>query len=97
MEHMCESAKMLFYLTAAGHNKYGQNLLPLYLSEIKILPDTDPKVHKTLVKGSFIGKKLNGNHIGVFPNMRLEQTYNSGTKGENDLDGIILNVAATTK
>ena len=33
---MCESAKMLPYLIAAGHyDKYGQHSLPFYLSKIK--------------------------------------------------------------
>ena len=31
MDHLCESARMLPYLTAAGHFKYGQQSLPLYL------------------------------------------------------------------
>ena len=30
MGHLCESARMLPYLTAAGHYKYGQQSLPLY-------------------------------------------------------------------
>ena len=35
--HLCESAKMLPYLTAAGHYKYEQESLPLYIHEMKTL------------------------------------------------------------
>ena len=38
MGHLCEAGKMLPYLTAAGHFKYGQQSLPLYLAEMKSLP-----------------------------------------------------------
>lgn len=35
--HLSESAKMLPYLTAAGHYKYGQQSLPIYIHEMKEL------------------------------------------------------------
>ena len=38
MGYLCESTLMLPFLTAAGHYKYGQQSLPLYLSEMKKLP-----------------------------------------------------------
>jgi hypothetical protein len=54
MGHLCESAKMLPYLTSAGHYKYGQQSMPLYLAEMKKLPNTAPEVHAALMKGAFI-------------------------------------------
>ena len=47
--HLSESEKMLPYLTAAGHYKYGQQSLPIYLYA--------PKVHDALMNGGFVGRK----------------------------------------
>ncbi len=85
------------YLTAAGHYKYGQQSLPLYLSEMKNLPDTAPVVHEALVNGAFVGRRADGHHNGVSPDMLLEQTYNADAKEESGLDGITLNAAARTE
>ncbi len=90
--HMCESAKMLPYLTAAGHYKYGQKSLPLYLSEMKHLPTSAPEVHAAFLGGAFVGHRADGHHNGVSPDMLLEQTYNSDAKEECGLDDITLNV-----
>ena len=93
MGHLSESALMLPFLTAAGHYKYGQQSLPLYLSEMKKLPETAPNVHSALMNG----RRSDGHHNGVSPDMLLEQTYNADAKEESGLDGIPLNVAARTK
>lgn len=95
--YLCESARMLPYLTAAGHYKYGQQSLPLYLAEMKKLPNTAPEVHNALMQGIFVGRRADGNHNGVSPDMLLEQTYNADAKEESGLDGITLNAAARTK
>ena len=84
---------MLPYLTAAGHYKYGQQSLPLYLEEMKKLPETAPEVHIAMSKGAFVGRRA---HV-VSPDMLLEQTYNADAKEESGLGGITLNVAARTK
>jgi len=57
MGHLCESARMLPYLTAVGHFKYGQQFLPLYLSEMKKLPISAPEVHMTLMRGAFVRRR----------------------------------------
>ena len=75
MGHLCESARMLPYLTAAGHFKYGQQSLPLYLSEIKKLPISTPEVHMALMRGAFIGRRATGAHNAVSPDMVLEQLH----------------------
>jgi len=49
---------MLPYLTAAGHYKYGQQSLPLYLEEMKKLPETAPEVHIAMLKGAFVSSDL---------------------------------------
>lgn len=95
--HLCESARMLPYLTAAGHYKYGQQPLPLYLEEMKKLPETAPEVHIAMLKGAVVGRRAHGSHNAVSPDMLLEQTYNADAKEESGLGGITLNVAARTK
>ena len=64
---------------------------------MKKLPDIAIEVHIALVKGAFVGRRADGHHNGVSPNMLLEQTYNADAKEESELDGITLNVAARTK
>ncbi len=95
--HLCESVQMLPYLTAAGHYKYGQQSLPLYLAEMKKLPETAPEVHEALMAGAFVGRRADGSHNGVSPDMLLEQTYNADAKEASGLDGITLNPAAWMK
>ena len=97
MGHLCESARMLPYLTAAGHYKYSQHFLPLYLSDMKRLPDTAPDVHRMILNGAFAGRRADGHHNGVSPDMLLEQTYNAYAKEKRGFDGITPNIAARTK
>ena len=49
--HLCEAALMLPYLTAAGHYKYGQQSLPIYIQEMRNLETEVPEVHAALKKG----------------------------------------------
>jgi len=64
---------------------------------MKKLPETAPDVHSALMNGAFVGRRSDGHHNGVSPDMLLEQTYNADAKEESGLDGITLNVAAMTK
>lgn len=65
---------MIPYLKAAGHYKYGQQSLPLYLDEMKNLPKTAPDVHEALMAGAFVARRADGKHNCVTPDMLLEQT-----------------------
>ncbi|KAJ4933448.1 hypothetical protein JOQ06_030276 [Pogonophryne albipinna] len=47
--------------------------------------------------GAFVGRRADGNHNGVSPDMLLEQTYNADAKEASGLDGITLNRAARMK
>ena len=85
---------MLPHLAAAGHYTYGQQSLPLYLAEMKNLPETAPEVHEALMAGAFVGRRSDGKHNSVSPDMLLEQTYNADAKEASGLDGIMLNPAA---
>ena len=73
MGHLCESTRILPYLTTAGHYKYGQQYLPLYLSDMKRLPDTAPEVHRMILNGAFAGRRADGHHNGVSPEMLLQR------------------------
>ena len=95
--HLEECANMLPYLAAAGHYKYAQQSLPLYLSEMKKLPETSPELHQMFLAGAFVGRRSAGEHNGVSPDMLLEQTYNADAKEASGLDGITLNKSARTK
>ena len=88
---------MLPYLSAAGHFKYSQQSLPLYLSEMKKLPITAPVVHTALMQGAFVGRRATGTHNAVLADMLLEQTYNADANEQSVLDAIALNEAARTK
>lgn len=90
VEHLCESAQMLPYLTATGHYKYGQQSLPLYLAEMKKLPEAAPEVHEALMAGAFVRRRADDRHSEVSPDMLLEQTYRADAKEAIGLDGITL-------
>ncbi|XP_045121987.1 argininosuccinate synthase-like [Portunus trituberculatus] len=63
--HLHECANMLPYLAAAGHYKYAQQSLPLYLAEMKNLSDSAPDVETQFMEGSFVGRHAAGEHNGV--------------------------------
>ena len=49
------------------------------------------------MNGAFVGRRADGSHNAVSPDMLLEQTYNADAKEESGLDAIALNIAARTK
>ena len=49
------------------------------------------------MKGAFVGRRADGSHNCVSPNILLEQTYTADAKEESGLDSVTLNTAATTK
>ena len=67
--HLGESSRMLPHLAAAGQYTYGQQFLPLYLAERKNLPETAPEVHEALMAGAFVGRRSDGKHNSVSPDM----------------------------
>jgi hypothetical protein len=78
--YLSAAAKMLPYLAAAGHHKYAQESLPLYLKEMKELQTRAPLVHEAMMAGAFVGRHSEGCHSSVSPDMILEQTYNADAK-----------------
>ena len=67
-------------MIAAGHYKYGQQSLPIYLHEMKKLPEILPKVHNPLMNGGFVGRKTRGIHNAVSLDMLLEQNFYADAK-----------------
>ena len=49
-----------------------------------------------LAEEALVGRRADGHHNGVSPDMLLEQTHNVDAKEESYFDGIRLNVAAGT-
>ena len=65
----------------------------MFLSEMKKLREIAPNVYKALLKGAFVGRRFDGHHNGVSPDVLIEQTYKEDAKEESGLDGITLNVS----
>ena len=80
-----ESANMIPYLAAAGYHKYAQQSLPLFLHDMKELPNTAPDVYNALMNGAFVGRRADGVYKAVSPDMLLEQTYNADAKEHSGL------------
>lgn len=97
MGHLSEAAAMLPYLTAAGHYKYGQESLPLYISEMKELEWTAPPMYESFKQGCFVARRSPGAHNAVSPDIILEQTYNADAKEDSGLEGIAENPNARMK
>ena len=88
-----EAAKMLPFLTAAGHHTYAQESLLLYLKEMKAVPLKAQAVHEAMMAGAFVDRS-DWCHNGVPPDMVIEQSYNADMKEESGQDSITMNEAA---
>ena len=64
--------------------------LCLCICQNEKLPDIALEVHIALVKGAFVGRRADGHHNGVSPDMLLEQTYNADVNEESGLDVSLL-------
>ena len=71
IENLSESSQMLAFLVAAGHYKYEQQSVPLYLNEMKNLQTNAPAVHQAFMEGGFVGRRSAGSHNGVPADMFL--------------------------
>ena len=88
---------MLPYLAAAGHWIYGQQSLPVYIQEMRNLKTEIPEVHVALKNGAFVGRRAEGHHNAVSPDMLLEKTYNGDVKEESGLGVITENESSREK
>ena len=78
-QHLQEAQNMLPYTTSSGHNKY-MSCLPIYLNEMKNLPNTAPEVYSEFQAGNFAVHQVEGEFNGTWTDMALEQTYNKEGK-----------------
>lgn len=49
------------------------------------LPESAPEVHTAVMNGRFVGRRSDGSHNAVPPDMLLEQTYNADAKETSGL------------
>lgn len=97
LDYLQEATRMLPFIVAAGHHKYGV-YLPLYLQEMRELPEKAPQVYDRYIDhGDFSIRRSQGRHNGVSADMVLEQTYNADVKQRQGLRGITLNPRAQIK
>lgn len=95
LQHLEEAGNMLPYIVAAKHTKY-MSSLPLYLDDMRALPQQHPSVYENFLKGRFTVHRTGGTFNGTWTDMALEQTYNREGKSSL-LKGISLNPAAREK
>ena len=73
--YVSKAANMLPYLATAGHHKYEQESLRLFIKEMKELPVKVPSVHFEMVTGIFVARKNDGYCNSVATDMILDQLY----------------------
>ena len=96
LDYLHQANKMLPFIVASGHHKYGV-YLSLHLKEMKTLQESAPHIYEKFLDGEFTVRRANGKHNGVSPDMVLEQTYNAEVKQKLGLKGITLNPKAQQK
>jgi hypothetical protein len=77
--HLREVKNMLPYMVAAKHTNY-MSCLPLYLKDMKELPEKHPVVYENFISGHFTVHRRAGRFNGTWTDMALEQTYNKEGK-----------------
>ena len=50
--HLNEIENMLPYIVSAGHRNY-MSCLPIYLNDMRALPEKAPEVHEAFLEGKF--------------------------------------------
>ena len=64
---------------SSGHVKYAI-CLPIYLTEMRALPETHPRVLQSFSQGNFTVHRSKGNFKGIWTDLALEQTFNRDGK-----------------
>ena len=82
LSHLDEVQNMLPYIVAAHHTRY-MICIPLYLHDMRDLPEKHPYVHKNFMQGNFTVHRIHGKFNGMWTDMALEQAYNN--KGKTSL------------
>ncbi|MGH0137000.1 UNVERIFIED_CONTAM: hypothetical protein FKN15_043141 [Acipenser sinensis] len=74
-EHLNAVEQMLPYIAAAGHYRYA-NHLPVYLDEMKNLPQSALEGNTEFKNGNFTNHRATGRFNGIWSDLALDQTYN---------------------
>ena len=74
-DHILQTEAMLPYIVAAGHTKC-MVCLPLYLQDMRSLPQTHPYMYEQFKSGNFTVHRKGGSVNGIWTDMALEQTFN---------------------
>ena len=93
--HLTEVENMIPYITAAGYRNYAV-CLPLYLHDMKALPESSPAIHEEFMQGHFAVHRTPGSFNGIWTDLAIEQTYNRDGK-ISILKGILQSLAAREK
>ena len=91
--HLEGASKMLPYLVACGHYKYGTCLIE-YLAEMQGLPQ---EVDQAFHNGLFNVKRRNAKFNCISPDHAVESTINLDSKTEGGMTGITMNELALVK
>ena len=86
---------MIPYIVSSGHIKYAI-CLPIYLTEMRALPETHPSVFQSFSQGNFTVHRSKGNFNGIWADLAMEQTFNRDGKAAL-LKGITQDSAAKNK
>ena len=93
--HLSEVENIIPYITAAEHRNYAV-CLPLYLHDMKALPESFPAIHEKFMQGHFAVHRTPGSFNGIWTDLAIEQTYNRDGK-ISILKGISQSPAAREK
>ena len=79
LDHLQEVENMIPFMVAAKHTRY-MSCIPLYLRDMKDLPEMHPDVYENFMLGWFTVRQSKADFNGVWSDMALEQTYNKEGK-----------------
>ena len=76
--------RLLKYLAATGHNNYVKSL-SIFLSKMKMLPSSHPKIYEHFINGKFIIRRGDKFFSGIFGDLHMEQVYMGHIKSPGGL------------
>ena len=86
---------MIPCITATRRRNYAV-CLPLYLYDMKVLPESFTSIHNEFMQGHFSVHRTPGSFNGIWTDLAIEQTYNGEGK-ISILKGISQSLAAPEK
>jgi len=87
LAHLSATAAMLPYFFAMDRPNYSK-WIPIYLTDMRKLPDTHPKVHEEFMNGNHSVSRSGQSFSQVWTDMALEQSVNLDSKKHGGIIGI---------